>query len=74
MPKSFSCDLRERVIEAVEAEASRREAAERFDISACCAVKWLQRWHDHGVAAPKPRGGSQSVLVGWESRSSSLLF
>jgi hypothetical protein len=30
MPKSYSSDLRERVIEAVETGASRREAAERF--------------------------------------------
>ena len=30
MPKSLSGDLRERVIEAVEEGASRREAAERF--------------------------------------------
>ena len=33
MPKSYSADLRERVIEAVEIEgASRREAAERFGV------------------------------------------
>ena len=31
MPKSYSGDLRERVIEAVETGASRREAAERFE-------------------------------------------
>jgi transposase len=62
MPKALSGDLRERVIEAVEAGASRREAAERFEISASSAVKWLQRWRDHGVRAPKPRGGSRSVL------------
>jgi transposase len=62
MPKSLSGDLRERVIEAVQAGASRREAAERFEISASCAVKWLQRWRDHGVCAPKPRGGSRSIL------------
>jgi hypothetical protein len=32
MPISYSSDLRERVIEAVEAGASRRKAAERFDV------------------------------------------
>src|SRR5215475_6474494 len=40
--------------EAVQAGASRREAAERFEISASAAVKWLQRWRDHGVAIKKP--------------------
>ena len=42
MPKSYSGDLRERVIEAVEMGASRREAAERFEVSVSSAVKWLQ--------------------------------
>src|SRR5216684_1367034 len=63
MPKSYSGDLRERVIEAVEIEgASRRETAERFDISVSSAVKWLQRWNESRSAAPKPRGGSVSPL------------
>jgi transposase len=62
MPKSLSGDLRERVIEAVQVGASRREATERFEISASAAVKWLQRWRDHGVCVAKPRGGSRSIL------------
>lgn len=63
MPKSYSGDLRERVIEIVETEgASRREAAERFEVSVASAVRWLQRWHESGSAAPKPRGGSVSPL------------
>ena len=68
MPKSLSGDLRERVIEAVEAGASRREAAERFEISPSSAVRWLQRWRDHGLCAPKPRGGSRSVLEDYAQR------
>jgi transposase len=62
MPQSYSGDLRERVIEAVEAGASRREAAERFEVSVASAVKWLQRWCENRSAAPKPRGGSISPL------------
>jgi transposase len=62
MPKAYSGDLRERVIEAVEMGASRREAAERFEVGASSAVKWLQRWRDSGSAAAKPRGGSVSPL------------
>ena len=62
MPKSYSGDLRERVIEAVEAGASRREAGERFEISASSSIRWLQRWHESGSAEPKPRGGSVSPL------------
>ena len=73
MPKSLSGDLRERVIEAVEAGASRREAAERFEISPSSAVRWLQRWRDHGVCAPKPRGGSRSVLEDYAQRILALV-
>jgi transposase len=62
VPKAYSGDLRERVIGAVAAGASRREAAERFEVSAASAVKWLQRWRDNNSAAPKPRGGSVSPL------------
>ena|SRR6266446_6377546 len=62
MPKSYSADLRERVIEAVEMGASRHEAAERFEVSVSSAVKWLQRWRGSRSAAPKSRGGSVSPL------------
>jgi len=44
------------------AGASRREAAEHFEMSLASAVKWLQRWHENKGAAPKPRGGSLSPL------------
>jgi transposase len=62
MPKPCSVDLRERVLEAVMAGASRREAAERFEISASSAVKWLQRWDETGSVVAKPTGGSISPL------------
>jgi hypothetical protein len=62
MPKPYSDDLRERVIEAAEAGASRREAAESFNPCPSSAVKWLQRWHDTGSAKAKPTGGSRSRL------------
>jgi len=62
MPKSYSADLQERVIEAVEMGASRHEAAERFEVSVSSAVKWLQRWRGSRSAAPKSRGGSVSPL------------
>ena len=68
MPRSYSGDLRERVIEAVAKGASRREAAEHFDISASSAIKWLQRWRKNKSAAPKPRGGSVSPLEPFAAR------
>ena len=62
MPKSYSADLRERAIQAVEMGASRHEAADRFEVSVSSVVKWVQRWHESRSAAPKPRGGSVSPL------------
>ncbi len=62
MPKSYSQDLRERVIEAIETGATRRETADCFDVAVSSAVKWSQRWRESKSAAPKPRGGSVSPL------------
>ena len=44
MPKPYSQDLRDRVIDAVErGEMSRRAAARRYEISESVAIKWLER-------------------------------
>ena len=58
MPKAYSEDLRDRVIDAVEIEGmSRRSAAHRFGVSEASAVKWLQRWERHGDRRPVGTGG-----------------
>ena len=62
MPKPYSRDLRERVIESIEAGASRREAAELYGISPSVVVIWAQRWKATGSIAAKPSGGSISPL------------
>lgn len=62
VPKAYSEDLRRRVIDAVEAGASRHEAAEDHGVSASSAIKWMQSWRDSGTSTPKPRGGSSSPL------------
>jgi transposase len=62
MPKPCSLELRERVVEAVESGASRREAAEWFDVSASSAIKWMQRRQETGSITAKPSGGSISPL------------
>jgi transposase len=62
MARPYSDDLRERVVEAVEAGSSRREAADRFEIAPSSAIKWLQRWRESGSVAAKPTGGSISPL------------
>jgi transposase len=70
MASAYSGDLRIRVIDTVEAGASRREAAERFEVSVSSAIRWLRQWRDAGRAEAKPRGGSCSPL---EEHASSLL-
>jgi transposase len=58
-------DLRIRVIQFVEAGASRRDAAEHFEVSASSAIRWLQRFHEDGTFEPMPRGGGTSFR--WRS-------
>ena len=70
MPKPCPLELRERVVEAVESGASRREAAEWFDVSPSSAIKWMQRRQKIGSIAAKPSGGSISPL---EARAEFLL-
>ena len=62
MPTAYSTDIRGRVIARVESGASRREAAEQFEVSASTAVKWVKCFRDTGSCAAKPRGGSASPL------------
>lgn len=62
MPKPCSLELRERVVDAVESGASRREAAEWFEVSPSSAIKWMQRRRATGSIAAKPSGGSISPL------------
>ena len=70
MARAYSADVRERVIASVEGGASRREAAEHFEVSASAAIKWLQAWRRDGRRAAKRRGGSRSPL---EDRKDHLL-
>ena len=62
MPKPCSQDLRVRVVRAVEAGASRHEAAAAFEVSASSAIRWVARCRQTGSAAAKPMGGKRSRL------------
>lgn len=62
MPRAYSADMRQRLIARVESGASRREAAEHYDVSASTAVIWVKCFHETGRCAAKPRGGSMSPL------------
>jgi transposase len=59
MARSLSGDLRNRVIEAVEAGASRRQAAARFGVSVSSAIRWVRAWLERGSVGAKPQGGDR---------------
>lgn len=59
MGKGLSEDLRVRVIEAVEAGASRREAAARFGVGVSSAIRWVREWRESGRTAPRQQGGDR---------------
>jgi transposase len=59
MTKPYSEDLRTRVVAAVGAGASCREAARQFSISVSSAVRWAQRFRRTGSVAAKPMGGER---------------
>ena len=55
----LSEDLRKRVVTAIEAGASQRQAAHRFGVSVSSAKLWLRQWRQHGHVAAKPQGGDR---------------
>jgi transposase len=59
MSSALSVDLRERVVRAVEAGASRHQAAERFGVSLASASRWCGQFAREGHVDPKPLGGDQ---------------
>ena len=59
---SYDRALRGRVIAAVEAGASARSAAARFDIGVATAIRWVRRWRQDGTLEDAPRRAKGSVL------------
>src|SRR3954453_9185788 len=59
MPKALSFDLRSRVLAAIDAGLSCRQAAARFGVSASSAIRWQGMRRTGGEARPKPQGGDR---------------
>ena len=60
MSKSYSMDLRERIVEAYDnKEGSHQELAVRFKVSVPTIYRWLARRRDTGSIAPLPFAGGQ---------------
>ena len=56
MPRSYSTDLRVRVIEAISDGLSRRRAAARFGVGVSTAIKWYRRYRATGEIAARKQG------------------
>lgn len=64
MVKSYSLDLRERVVASVLAGATVRAVAAQFSISVASVVRWSQRWRATGSAeVSKIAGRRESILA-----------
>ena len=59
MSSALSVGLRKRVVRAVEAGASRHQAAERFGVSLASASRWCGQFAREGHLDSKPPGGDQ---------------
>jgi transposase len=60
MPTAYSADMRTRVIARVESDASRREAAEHYEVSPSTAVIWVKCFRETRRCTAKPWGESTS--------------
>lgn len=59
MSKALSVDLRTRVLAAVAAGASHREAGARFGVSAASVSRWRALERERGNVRPGPLGGDR---------------
>lgn len=59
MTRAYSEALRRRVIGAVEAGASCRQAAKWYEIGESTAIRWVARWRSTGSAAARAQGGDR---------------
>ena len=72
MPKPYSQDLRDRVIDAVErGKMSRRAAARRYEISESVAIKWLERVERKG--SREPVSTPEQDCIAFRSKDASMM-
>ena len=63
MPGSYSTDLRERVLVAVEAGEPADVVAEAFMIGRSSVYRWLAAAHDEGRRVAKPMGRGPKPII-----------
>jgi len=63
MPRAFSDDLRQRVVNAVLSGQTRRAVAECYDLAYATVVKWVARFKETGSYSPAQMGGYRKRLL-----------
>jgi len=63
VPGSYSTDLRERVLVAVEAGEAPEAVAERFMVGRSSVYRWLAAARGEGRRVPKPMGGGAKPII-----------
>ena len=64
MPAPYSIDLRQRVINAYEAqEGSQRQIAQRFQVSHSFVKRLIYRYRETGTIEPKSHGGGAIAII-----------
>jgi len=66
MAKTYSLDLRERVVMAVISGQSCRAAASHFGVSISSAIRWVKRYRSSGSLAALPKGGNNPIRLASE--------
>ena len=69
MPGSYSTDLRERVLVAVEAGEAADVVAEQFMVGRSSVYRWIAAARDEGRRAPKPMGGGPKPVIRGEAEA-----
>jgi putative transposase len=69
MAKSYSMDLRERAVEAVEQQGmSRQAAARRFGLAPSTVITWVHLFRTKGDLSPGQIGGHKPKAISGEHR------
>lgn len=63
MGRSYSQDLRERVIADVKDGLSARAAAKKWRISASAAIRYVQSWREKGHCLPAKQGAPEGSVL-----------
>ncbi len=72
--KTYSTDLRERRLQAIDAGLGHAEAARLFGVGSTTITRWKRQRRDIGTLAPRPRPGRRPRIgpEGWPALEAQL--